>query len=99
MNTINQQPNDTQLQIQLQFNEKDIYQLPEEITSKLNISPCIICQSQNFSLYIPEPSAPVPTTENEQNKQVETQINKPTEMDTIKVPNNQGLFLPLLRYF
>lgn len=96
MNTINQQPNDTQLQIQLQFNEKDIYKLPEEITSKLNISPCIICQSQNFSLYIPEPSTPVPTTENEQNKQVEPQINKPTEMDTIKVPNNQGLFLPLL---
>lgn len=98
MNTTKQQPGDTQLQVQLQLDEKDIYNLPEQITSKLNISPCIICQSQNFALYIPEPSTPAPTPENGQNEQVEPQINKPTEIDTIKVSNNQNqsLFLPLL---
>lgn len=82
--------------IKLELNEKNIYQLSQETISKLNFPPCIICQSQNFSLYIPD-SSPSPSTspDNDQPQQVESDTKKGGETDMIK-PSKDQLFLPLL---
>ena len=39
---------------QLEFNKKNIYELSLETIGKLGISPCKICQSNNYSIYIPD---------------------------------------------
>ena len=90
-NTIRQE----QANIQLQLEEKNIYQLPQDTISKLNISPCTICQSQNFLIYIPDPS-PSPSPEKAQMEKIEAESKKPVETDTIKTSKNQNLFLPIL---
>ena len=94
-------PPDNQLNIQIQVNENNMYQLSQETISKLNISSCQICQSQNFFLYIPDSSsiATVPN-ENTNEKNNEEELNKHNKLDseTIKVNDNQSQknFLPLL---
>ncbi len=40
--------------VQLEFNKNDIYELSSEVIEKLGISPCQICQSNNYSIFIPE---------------------------------------------
>ena len=40
--------------IQLDLNKKDIIEIPQEIKEKLMFAPCPICQSDNYTLYIPE---------------------------------------------
>ena len=90
-NTIRQEP----ANIQLQLEEKNIYQLPLDTISKLNISPCTICQSQNFLIYIPDPS-PSPSPEKAQIETIEAESKKPVETDSIKASKNQNIFLPIL---
>ena len=48
------QVNSTIENVQLNWNKKDIIELPSEIKTKLNISPCSQCQSENYSLFIPK---------------------------------------------
>ena len=97
----NKNSSDNQLNIQIQVNENNMYQLSQETISKLNISSCQICQSQNFFLYIPDSStiATVPN-ENTNEKNNEEELNKHNKLDTetIKVNDNQSQknFLPLL---
>ena len=45
------------INIQLELNSKDIIQLPQEIKDKLNITPCPLCQSDIYRLYIPDSSS------------------------------------------
>ena len=87
-NTIKQES----AKIEFQLNENNIYQLPQETISKLNISPCITCQSQNFLIYIPDPS---PSPENAK-EPIESEEKKPSEMDEIKSSKNQNILLPIL---
>ena len=77
---------------QLQFNQKDIVGLPQEIIIKLNIPPCPICQSENYSLFIPNSFSP----ENSQEQSVESQKNINVETQTIKTVQNQNIFFPIL---
>ena len=86
-NSQNKSPNP-----QLQFNQKDIVGLPQEIIIKLNIPPCPICQSENYSLFIPNSFSP----ENSQEQSVESQKNINVETQTIKTVQNQNIFFPIL---
>ena len=75
---------------QLEFNQKDIVELTQEIKTKLNIPPCPICQSENYSLFIPNSFS----SEKSQEKPADPQKNINLETETIKVVQN--IFFPLL---
>ena len=84
---------------QLEFNEKDIYKLSSEAIEKLGISPCQICQSNNYSIFIPETVYNIPNQEEKPQDQTienENQIQKNTEGDYIKPVKNQNIFLPII---
>ena len=84
------QKNPTNLQLKL--NKKDIIDLPQEVKIKLDISPCPICQSDSYSLYIPDSNS-FSQPENTQNKPEETpKVN--TETDTIKA--KKTIYFPIL---
>jgi len=68
---------------QLGFNKKNIYEVSLETIEKLGISPCQICQSNNYSIFIPE------TVYN-----VSNQNGKP--QDQAIQNGNQNLFFPIL---
>ena len=68
---------------QLGFNEKKIYELSLETIEKLGLSPCQICQSNNYSIFIPE------TLYN-----VSNQNGKP--QDQAIQNENPNLFFPIL---
>ena len=84
---------------QLEFNKNDIYELSSEAIEKLGISPCQICQSNNYSIFIPENVYQVPNQEEKpQDKTIENenQVPKTTEGDYIKPVKNQNIFLPII---
>jgi len=81
------------------FNKKDIYVLSSEIIEKLGISPCQICQSKNYSIFIPETVYHVSNQdENPQDQTIENenQTQKKTEGDYIKPVKNENIFLPII---
>ena len=57
--------------IQLDLDKKDIIEIPQEIKEKLKFPPCPICQSDNYTLYIPES----PPQENNQNAENNQEVN------------------------
>ena len=59
--------------IQLDLNKKDIIEIPQDIKEKLMFPPCPICQSDNYTLYIPES----PPQENNQNAENNIQVVDP----------------------
>jgi len=84
---------------QLRFNKKNIYELSLETIGKLGISPCQICQSNNYSIFIPETVYNV----SNQNKKPQAQtienvnqIKNNLEEDCIKPIINQNIFFPVL---
>ena len=85
----------------LEFNKNDIYELSSETIEKLGISPCQICQSKNYSIFIPETAYSAPnqnekpldqTIENEN----QNQKKKNLEEDYIKPVKNQNIYFPIL---
>ena len=83
---------------QLEFNQKDIYELSSEAIEKLGITPCEICQSKDFSIFIPETVDNIPNQDEkpqDQKMENENQTQKNTEGDNIKSDKNQNIFLPV----
>ena len=84
---------------QLEFNKNDLYELSSETIEKLVISPCQICQSKNYSIFIPETVYHAPNQEEKPQDQTienENQVPKTTEGDYIKPIKNQNIFLPII---
>ena len=84
---------------QLGFNKKNVYELSSETIEKLKISPCQICQSNNYSIFIPENVFNVSNkNENPQDQTIENenQIKKNLEEDYIKPIINENVFFPIL---
>ena len=81
---------------QLEFNQTDIIELPKEIKIKLNIPPCSICQSDNYSLFIPYSSFSPENPEKSKDQPAEPQKNINVETDTIKNIQKQDIFFPIL---
>ena len=84
---------------QLRFNKKNIYELSLGTIEKLGISPCQICQSNNYSIFIPESIY----NKSNQNKKPqgqkienENQIKSNLEEDYIKPIINHNIFFPIL---
>ena len=83
------QVNSTIENVQLNLNKKNIIELPSEIKTKLNISPCSQCQSENYSLFIPERFS----EENKNNNQEEP-ANVNSEIRVISEKYN--IYFPIL---
>ena len=84
---------------QLEFNKNDVYELSSEAIAKLGISPCQICKSKNYSIFIPETVYHVPNQEEKPQDQTienDNQVPKTTEGDYIKPVKNQNIFLPII---
>ena len=84
---------------QLVFNQKDIYELSSGAIEKLGISPCEICQSKDYSIFIPETVDNIPNQDDnpqDQKTENENQIQKNTEGGYIKPDQNQNIFLPVI---
>jgi hypothetical protein len=84
---------------QLEFNKNDLYELSSEAIEKLGISPCQICQSNNYSIFIPETVYHAPYQEERPKDETienDNQIQKNTEEDYIKPVKNQNIFLPVI---
>lgn len=78
--------------LQLELNKKDIIDLPQEIKTTLNISSCPICQSDTYSLYIPDSNS-FSQLEKIQNNHEETpKVN--AEIDEIKA--KKYIYFPIL---
>ena len=82
--------------VQLNLNKKDIIILPPEIKEKLTISPCPICQSQNYSLYIPEKFAEEENNQDQQNQAQNENPNINSEIRTIKENTKYKIYFPVL---
>jgi len=86
---------------QLEFNKNDIYELSPETIEKLGISPCQICQSKNYSIFIPETAYNAPN-QNEKpldqaiENQNQNQKKKNLEEDYMKPVKNQNIYFPIL---
>ena len=85
---------------QLELNKKDIYELSSEAIEKLGISPCQICQSNNYSIFIPETAY---NASNQNEKPLDQTIEnenqdkkKNLEEDYIKPVKNQNIYFPIL---
>jgi len=84
---------------QLGFNKKNIYELSFETIEKLGISPCQICQSNNYSIFIPETVYNVSNQNGKPQDQTiekENQVKNNPEEDYIKPIINQNIFFPIL---
>ena len=84
---------------QLEFNQKDIYELSSGAIEKLKISLCEICQSKDYSIFIPETVDNIPNQDEKPQDQMtenENQTQKITEGDYIKPNKNQNIFLPVM---
>ena len=77
----------------LQLNEKNIYPLPSETIEKLNLSPCPICQSKKYSVYLPV--ANVSLNYQPQNKE-QQQTNNNDELQTVNNNPKQIYSFPVL---
>ena len=75
----------------LELNENNIYGLSSEIIEKLKVSPCQICQSKNYSIFIPD-SFSNEAIQSNQNENVQVQET----VDNIKPIYNQNIFFPIL---
>ena len=75
---------------QIDLNEKDIYQLPSESLEKLSLQPCPVCQSMQFSVFIPE------TYQNSKPENPQQQTTNNVELQTIKTQQRQTYSLPVL---
>ena len=82
--------------VPLNLNNKDIIFLPPEIKEKLGISPCPICQSQNYSLYIPEKFSEEDNNQAQQNQAQNENLNINSEMRTIRENNKYKIYFPVL---
>lgn len=84
---------------QLEFNKKNIYELSLETIGKLGISPCKICQSNNYSIYIPDTAYYTSNQdEKSQDQTIENENPKKNnlEVDYIKQVKNQNILFPIL---
>ena len=84
---------------QLEFNKKNIYELSLETIGKLGISPCKICQSNNYSIFIPDTAYYISNQdEKSQDQTIENENPKKNnlEVDYIKQVKNQNIFFPIL---
>ena len=84
---------------QLAFNQKDIYELSSGAIEKLAISPCEICQSKDYFIFIPETVDNIPNQDDnpqDQKTENENQIQKNTEGGYIRPDQNQNIFLPVI---
>lgn len=80
--------------IQLDLNKKDIIEIPQEIKEKLKFPPCPICQSDNYTLYIPE-SPPQENNQNAENNQ-EVNPNPNSENREIASSRKYNFYFPIL---
>ena len=80
--------------IQLDLNKKDIIEIPQEIKEKLKFPPCPICQSDNYTLYIPE-SPPQENNQNAENNQ-EVNPNPNSENREIASSRKDNFYFPIL---
>lgn len=78
--------------IQLQLNEKDI-QLPSETIEKLNLPPCQICQSKNFSVYIPES---FDSNNSKQENPVQQPNNNDNNIELQNIKPEKNYFFPVI---
>ena len=81
--------------IQLDLNKKDIIEIPQEIKEKLMFPPCPICQSDNYTLYIPE-SPPQENNQNHENNIQEVNPNANSENRGMSQSRKYNICFPIL---
>ena len=81
--------------IQLDLNKKDIIEIPQEIKEKLMFPPCPICQSDNYTLYIPE-SPSQDNNQNAENNNQEVNPNANSENREIAQSRKYNICFPIL---
>ena len=83
--------------IQLDLDKKDIIEIPQEIKEKLMFAPCPICQSDNYTLYIPE-SPSQNNNQNAENNNQEVNPNANSENREIAQSRKYNICFPILIY-